>query len=116
MPEDGEVLISTAMAESLKSLLRIKELDSDKAMLLVTFGEGYRVSGITAGEELAVYLNKEDYVNYLGVYNTVSLSDYNNLLLSSEYADATFTAEILTASSGIQLADNEVRIEINRII
>lgn len=114
MPEDGEVLISTAMAESLKSLLRIKELDSDKAMLLVTFGEGYRVSGITVGDELAVYLNKEDYVNYLGVYNTVSLSDYNNLLLSSEYADATFTAEILTASSGIQLADNEVRIEINR--
>ena len=72
------------MSESLKSLLRINELDSDEAVLLVSFGEGYRVSGITAGDELAVYLNKEDYVNYLGVEHTVSLSDYNNLLHSSE--------------------------------
>lgn len=75
------MLISRALAETLKTQFRLPELSSDRAMLLVVFEVEYRVSGITDGATPAVYLNKVDYVNFLGVHNTVQFNDYNNLFL-----------------------------------
>lgn len=114
MPQDGEVLITRNLAESLKSQFRLEELNSDKAMLLIEFEEEYKVSGIVEGSYPYVYMNKVDYINFLGVYDSVSLSDYNNLILAEDYKDATFTSEILLVDDSVNLADNEARIEINR--
>lgn len=114
MPELGEALITRDLAETLKKEFRLNELDSNRAMLLVVFEGQYRVSGIAEGDTPAVLLNKQDYINFLGVYNTVSLSDYNNLFLDEEYADAAFTSEILAAKDSMLLENNEVQIEINR--
>ena len=92
MPEEGEVLISRALAETLKTQFRLPELSTDRAMLLVVFEGEYRVSGITDGATPAVYLNKVDYVNFLGVYNTVQFSDYNNLFFAPDFAETTTRA------------------------
>ena len=113
MPEQGEVLISRALAETLKTQFRLPELSSDRAMLLVVFEGEYRVSGITDGATPAVYLNKVDYVNFLGVYNTVQFSDYNNLFFAADFAGTSYTSEILLSDSST-LGDSEVTVEINR--
>lgn len=113
MPEQGEVLISRALAETLKTQFRLPELSSDRAMLLVVFEGEYRVSGITDGATPAVYLNKVDYVNFLGVYNTVQFNDYNNLFFAADFAGTSYTSEILLSDSST-LGDSEVTVEINR--
>lgn len=113
MPEEGEVLISRALAETLKTQFRLPELNSDRAMLLVVFEGEYRVSGITDGDTPAVYLNKVDYVNFLGVYNTVQFYDYNNLFFAADFAGTSYTSELLLSDSST-LGDSEVTVEINR--
>ena len=113
MPEQGEVLISRALAETLKTQFRLSELSSDRAMLLVVFEVEYRVSGITDGATPAVYLNKVDYVNFLGVYNTVQFNDYNNLFFAADFAGTSYTSEVLLSDSST-LGDSEVTVEINR--
>ena len=113
MPQEGEVLISRALAETLKTQFRLPELSSDRAMLLVVFEGEYRVSGITDGATPAVYLNKVDYVNFLGVYNTVQFNDYNNLFFAADFAGTSYTSEILLSDSST-LGDSEVTVEINR--
>ena len=113
MPQEGEVLISRALAETLKKQFRLPELSSDRAMLLVVFEGEYRVSGITDGDTPAVYLNKVDYVNFLGVYNTLQFNDYNNLFFAADFAGTSYTSEILLSDSST-LGDSEVTVEINR--
>ena len=113
MPQEGEVLISRALAETLKTQFRLPELSSDRAMLLVVFEGEYRVSGITDGDTPAVYLNKVDYVNFLGVYNTLQFNDYNNLFFAADFAGTSYTSEILLSDSST-LGDSEVTVEINR--
>ena len=112
MPEEGEVLISRVLAETLKTQFRLSELNTDRAMLLAVFEGKYRVSGITDGGTPAVYLNKVDYVNFLGVYNTVQFSDYNNLFFAADFEGTSYTSEILLSDSS--LGDSEVTVEINR--
>ena len=113
MPQEGEVLISRALAETLKTQFRLSELATDRAMLLAVFEGEYRVSGITDGGTPAVYLNKVDYVNFLGVYNTVQFNDYNNLFFAADFAGTSYTSEILLSDSST-LGDSEVTVEINR--
>ncbi len=113
MPQEGEVLISRALAETRKTEVRLPELSSDRAMLRAVFEGEYRVSGITDGGTPAVYLNKVDYVNFLGVYNTVQFSDYNNLFFAADFAGTSYTSEILLSDSST-LGDSEVTVEINR--
>ena len=113
MPKEGEVLITRNLAETLKTQFRLSELDSDRAMLLVVFEDEFRVSGIIDGDTPAVYMGKQDYVNFLGVYNTVQFSDYNNLFFASDFSGATYTSEILLSDSAT-LGDSEVTVEINR--
>ena len=113
MPQEGEVLISRALAETLKTQFRLPELSSDRAMLLVVFEGEYRVSGIIDGDTPAVYMGKQDYVNFLGVYNTVQFNDYNNLFFAADFAETSYTSEILLSDSST-LGDSEVTVEINR--
>lgn len=113
MPEEGEVLISRSLAETLKGEFRLDELQSDRAVLLIYFEGEYRVSGIVPGDEPAVYLNKADYVNFLGVYDYVGF-DVNGLFISPDYLTSTFTAEICEETAGMNLGDTEARIEIAR--
>ena len=113
MPEEGEVLVSRSLAETLKGEFRLDELQSDRAVLLIYFEGEYRVSGIVPGGEPAVYLNKADYVNFLGVYDYVGF-DANGLFISADYLTSTFTAEICEETAGMNLGDTEARIEIAR--
>lgn len=113
MPETGEVLITRPLAEKLKTQFRLSELNSDRAMLLVVFEGKYRVRGIAEGHAPEVLMNKVDYVNFLGVYNTVRFNDYNGLFFPSDSDGVNYTSEILLAE-GAQLGDSEVQIEINR--
>ena len=41
----------------------------------MTFDGEYPITGITCGDDKIIYLNKEDYVNFLGVYNKIGFSD-----------------------------------------
>lgn len=113
MPKEGEVLITRNLAETLKTQFRLSELDSDRAMLLVVFEDEFRVSGIIDGDTPVVYMGKQDYINFLGVYNTVQFSDYNQLFFASDFSEVTYTSEILLSDS-TSLGDSEVTVEINR--
>lgn len=112
MPEEGEVVVSRALAEELKNQFRLKELKNDKALLLVTFDNKYRVGGIVAGNERQVWLNKIDYVNFLGVYDTIGFSDVNSLFFKDSFGAVTYTAEIVLYDG--ELSDDMTRVEINR--
>lgn len=112
MPSLGEVVVSRAMAEELKTQFRLAELNKDKAITLMTFDGDYKITGIVGGKEKAVYLNKVDYVNFLGVYNKISFSDSEQIFFKDTYGAASFTAEILLYDGEID--SDKVRVEINR--
>lgn len=112
LPQEGEVLVSRALAEELKKQFRLDELNNDKALPLVTFDNGYRVSGIIAGNDRQVWLNKIDYVNFLGVYNSIGFTDVNSLFFKDAYGAAAYTAEIVLYDG--ELSDDMARVEINR--
>lgn len=112
MPSLGEAVVSRTMAEELKTQFRLAELNKDKAITLMTFDGDYKITGIVGGKEKAVYLNKVDYVNFLGVYNKISFSDSEQIFFKDTYGAASFTAEILLYDGEID--SDKVRVEINR--
>lgn len=112
LPQSGEVVVSRKMAEALKKEFRMKELDTDKAITLMTFDGEYKITGITSGNDKIIYLNKEDYINFLGVYNKISFSDSEEIFFKDSYANSTYTSEMLLYDGDI--ADDKVRVEINR--
>ena len=114
MPDLGEVLITRSLAETLKDKFRLKELETDKAMLLVVFDGNYNVTGIVEGDQPAIFMNKQDYVNFLGVYNEVVFNDLEHLFFTSDYDDVAFTSEIIVGDESRGLTARETIIEINR--
>ena len=112
LPEKGEAIVSRKMAEELKREFRMKELNTDKAITLMTFDGEYPITGITGGDDKIIYLNKEDYVNFLGVYNKISFSDGEEIFFKDTYGSASLTAEILLYDG--EIANDKVRVEINR--
>ena len=122
MPQPKEVLITRALAETLKNELRLKELQSDNSLTLMLFEKVYRISGIVEGDEPYVYMNRVDYVNFLGVYEEIYFTDSSNLFFKSEFIDAetlstvnSFTAEICLYEGSVpDLANNQSIMEINR--
>ena len=112
LPEKGEAIVSRKMAEELKREFRMKELNTDKAITLMTFDGEYPITGITGGDDKIIYLNKEDYANFLGVYNKIGFSDGEEIFFKDTYGSASFTAEILLYDG--EIANDKVRVEINR--
>ena len=112
LPEKGEAIVSRKMAEELKREFRMKELNTDKAITLMTFDGEYPITGITGGDDKIIYLNKEDYVNFLGVYNKIGFTDGEEIFFKDTYGSASFTAEILLYDG--EIANDKVRVEINR--
>lgn len=112
LPQKGEAIVSRKMVEELKREFRMKELNTDKAITLMTFDGEYPITGITGGDDKIIYLNKEDYVNFLGVYNKISFSDGEEIFFKDTYGSASFTAEILLYDG--EIANDKVRVEINR--
>ena len=72
----------------------MKELNTDKAITLMTFDGEYPITGITGGDDKIIYLNKEDYVNFLGVYNKIGFSDGEEIFFKDTYGSASFTAAL----------------------
>ena len=122
MPEDGEVLITRGLAETLKGELRISELQNDSSALLMLFDKNYHISGIAEGDEPYVYMNRADYVNFLGVYGEIYFTDRTHLFFKDGYTDSEtnstvngFSAEICLYEGGnLDLNNDEVVVEINR--
>lgn len=112
LPQKGEAIVSRKMAEELKREFRMKELNTNKAITLMTFDGEYPITGITGGDDKIIYLNKEDYVNFLGVYNKIGFSDGEEIFFKDTYGSASFTAEILLYDG--EIANDKVRVEINR--
>ena len=114
MPELGEVLVTSHLADTLKGKFRLKELNTDKSMLLVSLDGKFKVSGIIKGDNPAVYMNKQDYVNFLGVYNEILFSDHNHIFFGSDYDGVPFTSEIIVGDEKRDLNARETHVEINR--
>ncbi len=114
LPERGEVLISRGLAEKIKAGLRLEELKRDSAMLMVTLNGTYPVCGIVEGEESAVWFNRIDYVNHLGVYASARLSDPGEIFLEQNFSSNRFSTEICLADDSEGLEDNRVILEISR--
>ena len=112
MPEEGEVLISRALAETLKQQFRLEEINNDRSILLVTFNNEYRVRGIVEGDEPLVYMVKSDYVNFLGVYGSLQFSDVGELFFKGSYGSVSYSAVVRVSDK--ELANDKVTVEINR--
>lgn len=113
MPGEDEILISRALAEDLKTEIRLPELQKDRSMLLVKFEGTYRVSGIVSGNEPAVYLNKSDYVNFLQVFDSTVFEDTNEVFFDEAHSAVTFSTEIREADQSLN-GNDRVIVEINR--
>ncbi len=122
MPNGKQVLITRALAEMLKNQLRIKELENDRSLLLMYFEKDYLVSGIVEGDKPYVYFNREDYVNFLRVYQDVRFTDNTKLFFKSDFIDTetnktikSYSAEItIYKGETLELKDNQCVMEINR--
>lgn len=122
MPNGKQVLITRALAETLKNQLRIKELENDRSLLLMYFEKDFLVSGIVEGDKPYVYFNREDYVNFLRVYQDVRFTDNTKLFFKSDFIDTetnktikSYSAEItIYKGETLELKDNQCVMEINR--
>lgn len=122
LPEKNEVLVTRSIVNRVKEEIRIKELEDDSSFALMLFEKKYRISGIVEENELVVYMNDVDYVNYLGIYNEIQLIDNTKLFYKSGFLDEKtgvtinhFTAEICLYEDGVlELENNQSIIEINR--
>ena len=88
MPGSKQVLITRALAETLKNKLRIEELENDRSLSLILFEKDYAVSGIAEGKNPYVYFNRADYVNFLSVYQEIRFTDNTNLFFKSDFIDS----------------------------
>ena len=122
MPQTKEVLITRKLADKIKHELRKKEFQSDEAVCLTYFEKKYKVSGIVRGNEPAVYFNRADYVNFLGVYKEVKFTDSNLKFFDKKFINKdtketinNYKAEIcLYVGQSLTLQNNEAVVEINR--
>ena len=114
MPEEGEVLISRALAETLKSEISVDSLSNDHSLMFFSFEDEWVISGIVSGDEPVVWFRRSDYVNFLGVYSHLSITDRNGQFIGSGYTANTFEAEICLSDGSIALNDGEVVLEVNR--
>lgn len=112
MPKEGEILITRKLAEELKKELRLDEIQNDRSILLMKFNEKYSISGIVDGNESYVYMNLNDYINFLGVYSQIQLVDVNEYVLKGNYASVYFKTEIKASEEEID--KDKVKVVINR--
>ena len=122
MPGEKQVLITRALAETLKDKLRIEELENDRSLSLILFEKDYAVSGIVEGNNPYVYFNRVDYVNFLSVYQEIRFTDNTNLFFGSDFIDSetyrtinSYSAEICVYDGEtLDLSNNQCVVEINR--
>lgn len=114
MPSSNQVLITRSLAKQIKHDLRNEDLSKDDGLLLMKFDDDYSISGIVEEEDLAVYFNKQDYVNYLGIYNDLKIVDNENIFLKSNYASMTYSATIQVYEGKKELKNNQTIIDISR--
>lgn len=111
-PSEGEVAVSRGLAQSIKSQMRLAELDNDASVLRLTFDHTYPVCGIVDADYPAVFFTRTDYVNFLGVYNAIKFSDAGNILLSEDYAEVELSATVRVSE---EVKDNDkIIVELNR--
>ncbi len=113
-PSSNEVLISRALAEAIKHDIRLSELSTDEAILLMKFDNDYKIVGIVEGEENQVWFNKVDYVNFLNIYSDLKIVDSSNIFLEDIYASMTYSASIQLYEGNKDLKDNQIVIDISR--
>ncbi len=114
MPESGEVVISRGLASQIKHDLRNEDLSKDDGLLLMKFDGDYSISGIVEEEGFSVYFPKQDYVNYLGIYNDLKIVDNENIFLKSNYASMTYSATIKAYEGNKELRNDQTIIDISR--
>ncbi len=114
MPVSGQVLISRGLASQIKHDLRNDDLTKDDGLLLMKFDDEYSISGIVEEEDLSVYFTKQDYVNYLGIYNDLKIVDNENIFLKSSYASMTYSATIQVYEGKKELRNDQTIIDISR--
>lgn len=114
LPTNNEVLISRPLADKLKKDIRLEELSSDEAILLMKFNEDYKIVGIVEGNENAVYFTKVDYVNFLNIYSDLKIIDNYHIFLDEVYASQTYSASIKLYEGKKELKDNQIQIDISR--
>ncbi len=114
MPNSGEVLISRGLAKKIKHDIRNDDLSKDDALLLMKFDNEYKISGIVENEDLNVYFLKEDYVNYLSIYNDLKIVDKQNIFLKDNYSSMTYSATIKVYDGNKELNNNQTIIDISR--
>ncbi len=114
LPESGEVVISRGLASQIKHDLRNEDLSKDDALLLMKFDDDYSISGIVEEEGFSVYFPKQDYVNYLGIYNDLKIVDNENIFLKSNYASMTYSATIKAYDGKKELRNDQTIIDISR--
>ncbi len=114
MPKSGEVLLSRGLADQIKHDLRNDDLSKDDALLLMRFDNDYQISGIVESNDRVVYFPKEDYVNYLGIYNDLKIVDNQNIFFTDNYASMTYSATIKVYDGDKDLKKNQTIIDISR--
>ena len=122
MPKDNEILVTRRLAEDIKHELRYDEYQTDQALLLILFDKNYRISGICEGNEPYLYMNRDDYVNFLGVYSEIKFTDSANKFFEPKFINKdtgetinSYTAEIcLYKGTTLDLENNHAVVEINR--
>lgn len=114
MPNLNEVLISRNLANKIKHDIRNEDLAKDDALLLMKFDNDYKISGIVNSEDSIVYFTKQDYVNYLGIYNDLKIIDNQNILLKDSFTSMTYSATIKVYDGKKEITNNQAIIDISR--
>lgn len=112
MPNDNEVLISSALLEELKNKVTIKSLKNNKLAQLLYFNNEYKVVGVVKENNKNIYFNRANYINFLKVYSKLSFNDVEEIFFKGSYKAKSYFSNIKKADE--DLYDHEAILEINR--
>ncbi len=111
--KESEIYITTKLANNIINEFRIDTLKNKNTLLMMNFKSSYHIAGIVDGDNPIVYMKKNEYVNYLGVYKKLQFNDYNNYLISNDYSNQSFESKI-KINDDYELKNDECSVIINR--
>jgi len=111
LPAEGEILVSSALANEIKRGLREKN-GGYSTVLHMKLDNKYQISGIINSDERKVFFNRTEYINFLQIYSEVKIDDINELFFKDHYKNNRYFS--LIGRSHDPINNDELILLINR--
>lgn len=94
LPELGEIVVSSGLAEKIREQYRLKTFKHLKTVEMLQLDGKYKIVGVVPEQEPNVYFNQEDYINNLGIFSGTEFYDPTEMYFPSAFKFSNITTRI----------------------